>query len=399
MARFWVGGGSSTNWSATANTNWATASGGANNQTVPDNTQDVTFDGAASGNGASVVSANITILSLTFTTGYTNTLTINTAVTLTIAGNFTDRTNHTWVVSGTGAIAISAASTITSNGKTFPGPVTFSGSNTKTLSGNWTITGNLSCATTTTTINKTTNETLTCAGLGVSGTTTGTITLILSGGTWSGNVGVTVSALQFGSGASVTVSGSVQYSTGTITNNGAASVTTTGSTWQIGASTTTDTNGISWNNITVSANSVTVTINSLLTATGTFSTAGSTGTTYAGIAGFNVATYTSTMISTTTQTFKNGVEYIITTAFTAFNSRSGSQLTFTSDDGTLTTKITLRQGATCNVLAAFTRVDASLGRAIWTFNGTLTSCVNIFSITDLSFVTGSNKVIHAGAAY
>lgn len=34
-ARFWVGGGSTANWNATAPTNWAETSGGAGNQSVP----------------------------------------------------------------------------------------------------------------------------------------------------------------------------------------------------------------------------------------------------------------------------------------------------------------------------------------------------------------------------
>ena len=70
--RYWVGGGSSTNWSATGNTNWGTASGVQDNASVPGSGDNAIFDGAGSGNGASVVSANITILSLTFSSGYTN---------------------------------------------------------------------------------------------------------------------------------------------------------------------------------------------------------------------------------------------------------------------------------------------------------------------------------------
>jgi hypothetical protein len=184
-SRFWVGGGSSTNWSATSNTNWSATSGGSNNATVPGASDDATLNGlGAAGNGASVVSANITVLSLTFAAGYTNTVTINTAVVLTIAGSFTDVTNHSWTVSGTGSMTISAASTITSGGKTFPGPVSFSGSNTKTLVGNWTISGTLTAATSTTTINKTASEVLSCAGLTVTGTVAGSISITLTGGTW-----------------------------------------------------------------------------------------------------------------------------------------------------------------------------------------------------------------------
>src|ERR1041385_2611957 len=98
-AFFYIHAGANTNF-GTVN-NWSATSGGGTNSATPSSTSDVTFDGAgANGNDACVVAANVTILSLTFTTGYTNTVTINTTFTLTIAGNFTDRTNHTWVVSG-----------------------------------------------------------------------------------------------------------------------------------------------------------------------------------------------------------------------------------------------------------------------------------------------------------
>jgi hypothetical protein len=81
-SRYWVGGGSSTNWNATANTNWAATSGGANNQSVPTTTDNVFFD-ANSGAANSVISANITVMSVD-TTGYTGTITHNASVTLTI---------------------------------------------------------------------------------------------------------------------------------------------------------------------------------------------------------------------------------------------------------------------------------------------------------------------------
>jgi len=73
MSRFWVGGGSSTNFNAVTPTNWATTSGGANNASVPDSTQAVIFD-ASSGSGTANISASITVGSLT-TAGFTGTIT------------------------------------------------------------------------------------------------------------------------------------------------------------------------------------------------------------------------------------------------------------------------------------------------------------------------------------
>ena len=54
---YWVGGGSSTNWSATSNTNWSLVSGGANNAGPPVTGDTVVFD-ANSGTGTSNISAS-----------------------------------------------------------------------------------------------------------------------------------------------------------------------------------------------------------------------------------------------------------------------------------------------------------------------------------------------------
>jgi hypothetical protein len=378
--RFWVGGGSSANWSATSNTNWSGTTGGSNNATVPGSADDVTFDGAgASGNSASTVSATITVLSLTFSSGYTNTVTLNAVPT--IAGNFTDNTAHSWA--GGATITISAASTITSGGKTFPNGVTFSGSNTKTLSGNWTIGGALVCATATTTINKTASEVLSCAGLTINGTTAGTINITLTGGTWSGTSGNTISGTVTIAG-DVTVSGSINYSTGTLTYS-SGSVTTTSSTITIGAATTLNTNGITWNTVAFTA-AVTYTINSLLSAATI--TMNSNNMTFAGTAGFTTATLTISAISNIPITFKNGVTYTVTSAFNFITSNPAGHSSIVSDDATLKAIFTLSNGATCNVgYVNFTRIDASAGRTIWSFNGTITSCLNINSFTDLKTVS------------
>lgn len=377
-ARYWVGGGSSTNWNATTPTNWSATSGGSNNATVPGSSDDVTFDGAGSGNGASVMSANITVLSLTFAAGYTNTVTINTATTLTIAGNFTDNTAHSWTVNGTGKITISAASTITSGGKTYPGTITFTGTNTKTLSGNWTISGALVIGGATT-LNWTTNEKLICGGLNMTSTCTGTAKIVISGGTWqTGNAIQNNIDIQ----GDVTVSGSVAYNTGTLTYI-SGTVTTTSSTLTIAANTTLNTTGITWNNITISGGTV-MTLNSQLSASGTFTIGLGLNISFAGSFGFSLSTLTISTINAKTITFNDGITYIITTALNAFTSQTGAVLLFTSDDATNKAILTLSPGATCNVLANFTRIDASGGRPIRTFNGTITSCTNVYAFNDLT---------------
>ena len=97
--RFWVGGGSSTAWTATGNTNWSTTSNGANNASVPTTTDVVCFD-SHSGSATSNISASITVLDADFTgsaTGasgsYAGTLTQASSTTLTIGGNFFELTS------------------------------------------------------------------------------------------------------------------------------------------------------------------------------------------------------------------------------------------------------------------------------------------------------------------
>ena len=113
-SRYWVGGGASTNWNATGNTNWSLTSGGANNETVPGSADDVFFD-ANSGVGDSVISAAITILSLN-ATGYTGTITHNN-ITLTVAGSVTLVSGMTYTPAVSAIILLSATGTFTTGGK------------------------------------------------------------------------------------------------------------------------------------------------------------------------------------------------------------------------------------------------------------------------------------------
>lgn len=382
-ARFWVNTGSSTNWSATVPTNWAATSGSTTKVAVPGASDDVTFDGAGNGNSASVVSANITILSLTFTAGYTNTVTINTGVALTIAGNFTDNTAHSWTVSGTGAMTISATSAINSGGKTFPGPVTFSGANTKTITTNdWTITGTLTISSTTTITARTMNI---GGGLAINASCSGTTNLILNGtGSWSGTFTLQ-NNLTINTAGTITIGGSnMFYNGGTLTYT-AGSTNTSGSLLTFAASTTLNTNGITWNNITVS-NSATLTVNSLFSVAGTMTIGAGVTLTFAGTSGITVNTLTCSHTGAATITLVNTVTYTIITAFNAFNSRTGSILLFTSDHASNKAILILAYASTtCNVLASFTRIDASGGRPIITFNGTITTCINIVSQTNVKY--------------
>jgi hypothetical protein len=124
--RYWVGGGSSTNWNATGNTNWAATDGGAGNQSVPTTTDDVFF--TASSPSPAVISAAITVRSVNFT-GYTGTITHNASVTLTInTGSATSllfSSGMTYTPAATTSLITfthtSGTADITSNGKQLAG--------------------------------------------------------------------------------------------------------------------------------------------------------------------------------------------------------------------------------------------------------------------------------------
>lgn len=384
--RYWVGGHpTNNNWNQTGSgtTNWSATSGGAAGASVPTSTDDVIFDGAgASGNTASTISATITVLSFTVTSGYTNTITHNAV--LTVAGNVTLNTSYT--IAGSSAMTISAASTITSNGKTWPNSMTWSNANTKTLSGNLNISGLLTVSSLTT-LNQTGTDTLVLAGglTNSSGAISGTARIKLTGGTWTGGAASAISNnLDFAGnitlGTNVAfggVSSTLTYISGTIT--------TTSSTLTTANNIVFNTNGITFNNITF-ASSSTFTLNSLLTATGNVTVNAGISPTFAGSYGFNVANLIINNVNAQTVTLNDAATYTITTSLEAYKSRVGAILTITSDHASNKAVLTLNQGATCNLLANLTRIDASGGRTIRTFNGTVTSCTNVQEFHDLQTI-------------
>lgn len=388
-SRFWVGGGSSTNWNATSNTNWSASSGGANNATVPGSSDTATFDGAgASGNGNSIVSAVITVGALTFTSGYTATVTVNASITC--AGNFTDHTAHSWA--GSAILQITTSSTITSNGQTWPNQVVFSGSGaTKTLVGNWVIGGVLTVQTNAQIINHTTSETITAAGYTSSAAASGTIDVILSGGTWSGSAAITFNSLTFA--GNVTVSGGVAFNTGSLIYS-SGTVTTTSSTLTIAGATTLDTYPIAWNAVTCILN-VTLTINSTLICT--IFNGGTTAKTFAGTAGFDIGTFNLTATTAVTASFANTVTYVIRSALNASNAPFSARPVFSSDHATNRAIFNVYPGATINTNASFTRIDATPGRPILTWNGTVSDCLNVFSFTNVQVPPECFKIKQRGS--
>lgn len=379
-SRYWVGGGSSANWNATGPTNWSATSGGSNNASVPGSTDDAIFDGAgASGNTNSTISASISLLSLTYTSGYTSNVTLNGVVTIVTGGSFTDNSAHTY--SGASAMTFVGTITITQGGRSFPNGWNFSTtSGVKTFVGNAVIGGTLTSNVGGNTFNATTSETFSVAGISaVSSYNAGTLKFILTGGTWSSSQSIKNDLDLAGN---VTISGTVSFDSKTMTYV-SGTITTTSSTLQLTAgSTTLNCSGMSFNNITIT-NGGTYTFSSTCRVTGTFSISSGLSPTLAGSGGLDVNTFSTAHTGAGTVTLTNGVTYRVRTALTCNTSRIGAILAFTSDHGTNTATLTLDKGATCNVLANFTRIDASGGRTIRTFNGTVTSCSNIVAFNDL----------------
>lgn len=137
LTRYWVGGGATQNYAVTGPTNWSTASGGANNASVPDAGDNVIFDAGSAAAACNIAGASCFARSVTCT-GYTGTflgagtLTIGDASggALTLVAGMT--------ISGTWALVLASTSTnggagwsITSAGKTFPSTVTCNGAGGK----------------------------------------------------------------------------------------------------------------------------------------------------------------------------------------------------------------------------------------------------------------------------
>ena len=244
--------------------------------------------------GNVLCNANITIATLNMT-GYTGTLNTTGYLTLTagatLQGLFTG-TNGIIVTGGgvtlagtctnaAGTFNISittAAQTLVSGGNTWTGKLTLSYAGITTFNGNWINTGLVTLNTGANVLaQQNGTETLTAqGGLTVSSAmgATSAVGLIITGGTWSGQALIYGNLTINPSVSNVTVSGSVGFGTGVLTYTPSTySVITTGSTVAITmASTTFNTDGIIWNNISIYptnyGTSITITLTSPLTMTG-----------------------------------------------------------------------------------------------------------------------------------
>lgn len=245
--RWWVGGGSANTWAATAPTNWATSSGGANNAAVPTSADCAFFDGS-SGTGTSVIAATITVNCLT-ATGYTGTLTINASQVLDIETSLTLVPGMTLTFGGATTsfiqfVGSTAGQTIITGGLTLP-MVTINGL------GSWSLGSSLNqgAASSFTVSGGTFNSAnfnITTGFLASNTTTTRSITLGTSTVTLNGvagsvwlmttTTGLTLSAASStiiindaGGGAKTFASGSKTFGALTVTPGGAGAVTFAGS--------------------------------------------------------------------------------------------------------------------------------------------------------------------------
>jgi len=297
------------------------------------------------------------------TSGYTGIF--NHGQTIVANGNVTLGAN--FVQAGTGQLTVAGNATLTSNGVIWTGILALITTNgIKTLADDWEINGLLNVANTAV-MN---GFSMKANGVTMTSALTGSTHVILKGGIWSGTLAISNNLTFDGN---VTISGIVTYNTGTFKYL-SGSITVTGSTFQINGSCTIDATGMTFDRV-IPILTATITLLSKLDSNRIESNLGNT--TFAGAYGWecNLLNWTFTTGSTTI--FQEGIEYKINTQFTCNQTRIGATVTFRSSSGTNKAIITLKNGAICSVLANFTRIDASGGRTITTFIGTVTDCINI----------------------
>jgi hypothetical protein len=315
-----------------------------------------------------------------------NPLTINTSGTITLSGTIQVNGGSTRSFTYSGGTIVTTGSTLILNAITLVGNwssinfnnLTQTGAGTTTtLSSDLNVLGTFGfIGTSTVTLNGVYNinvsGNLTHSSSGVLG---GQPTIILNGtGTWSNtSTGSLRLNVNINTSGTITLGSSISYANTTITYT-TGTIVNTGSTLTLVSTTTLNTSGMTWNNVTISAG--TITLNSTLNCnTLTFSNAVIT---FAGSAGFTTNTLiNSTLTTSRTYTLKNSVNYIINNTLN-LQGNGSNILTLTSDSGTVRANLLLKYGATQSVkLTNATRIDSSGGQTIYTtVSRTLTDTIN-----------------------
>lgn len=212
------------------------------------------------------------------------------------------------------------------------------------------------------------------AGITILRDLSGTCTLVSTGtGTWTstgGSIGQIIVDFIINNSGTLTVSGDVYFKTKTFTY-ATGTVVTTGSNLILNAGATLNSNGISWNNTTITTGIVTLT--SLLTVNGTLDV-GSTGTvTFAGTSGFTCHTFLCTTAGRIIN-FATGKTYTVTNSL-IITGAVGSRVSFVStSNGAL---FNLQAGATQSVTNCnATWINSSGGKTIYSNPSTLTNTIN-----------------------
>ena len=290
-------------------------------------------------------------------------------------------------ISCTGTMSIQGSATFNTSGVTWNILSAVGSSAALTLTSNF-LAASLTLAANNIVINKTASETSTFTnGITANSPITGTAKIILTGGTWSGS-NTTGIGNNMDLQGTITISGNVYYGINTLTYV-SGTITVTGSTLNLTSSCTLI--GGTYNNITLSnTTALTYTINTTtVTANGTLTIGTGATTTFAGTAGFTCATLSCANTGATTINFKESITYTITTALTCKDSRVGAIVLFTSSHASTKAILTLQNGASNNVLASFTRIDASGGRPIRSFMGVISDCLNVENCNDLLTVSSA----------
>ena len=378
--RYWVAGGTG---AYNSTTNWSATSGGVSGASFPSVSDNVFFNGS-SGAGTATINvasscANLNLTGFLGTLSFTNNLSTTGTVDFGTGG---------YTVIGVSALRFQTATTITSNGSSWSGNIIFAANGTFTLADNFTITGNLI-------FQSGFGPTINGNTLNIGGnltnntglTTSGTTVFNFDGtGTWShSNIGTFSNNFIVNTSGTLTISGAVYKSGGTFTYT-AGTVVTTGSTLNIGAATTFDTAGMSWNDIAITAG--TQTLNSLFSADGTMTL--SISTIFAGTAGFSVGTLNASVAGLTHQLVST-VTYTINTAFTCTIATNALRVLFRSTVAASKAILTLSPGATNNLrFVNATDIDSSLGRTIYSYRG-------VFSNTDNWSLLPTEPAANVGA--
>lgn len=173
----------------------------------------------------------------------------------------------------------------------------------------------------------------------------------------------------------LTISGIVNYNTGTLTYI-TGTVVTTGSTLNIIASTTLNTNGVIWNDVTIPQSIQT--LNSTLSGTGILNVCSASSVTFIGTSGFSFATFRCVTPNRTIN-LKAGNTYTVTTLLFLQGIGTGAtqRINLISSIASTYAFFNLVSGATCHVVYVNPiDMDSSGGRIITDVKGTLLRTVN-----------------------